>query len=161
MTQDTERFRRRARHVLVAWLALIALMLTSLGSAYLRLGPWNPVAGLVIAAIKSSIVMWLFMGLVRAGALLRIVAAAGVAMLALLFGLSGVDYATRVRDPAVMQPPQHCTHPRRVEEPAGTTKRASSSATEFAPSKPIASNVSLRRISSARTAPGAPAAQAP
>jgi cytochrome c oxidase subunit IV len=111
MTQDTDRFRRRARHVLVAWLALIALMLTSLGSAYLRLGPWNPVAGLVIAAIKSSIVLWLFMGLVRAGALLRIVAAAGVAMLALLFGLSGVDYATRVRDPAAMQPPQQLHSP--------------------------------------------------
>jgi cytochrome c oxidase subunit IV len=111
MTHDTERFRRRARHVLVAWLALIALMLTSLGSAYLRLGPWNPVAGLVIAAIKSSIVLWLFMGLVRAGALLRIVAAAGVAMLALLFGLSGVDYATRVRDPAAMQPPQQLHSP--------------------------------------------------
>jgi cytochrome c oxidase subunit IV len=111
MTQDTDRFRRRARHVLVAWLALIALMLTSLGSAYLRLGPWNPVAGLVIAAIKSSIVLWLFMGLVRAGALLRIVAAAGIAMLALLFGLSGVDYATRVRDPAAMQPPQQLHSP--------------------------------------------------
>jgi cytochrome c oxidase subunit IV len=108
MTQDTDRFRRRARHVLVAWLALIALMLTSLGSAYLRLGPWNPVAGLVI---KSSIVLWLFMGLVRAGALLRIVAAAGIAMLALLFGLSGVDYATRVRDLAVMQPPQQLHSP--------------------------------------------------
>jgi cytochrome c oxidase subunit IV len=111
MTQDTDRFRRRARHVLVAWLALIALMLTSLGSAYLRLGPWNPVAGLVIAAIKSSIVLWLFMGLVRAGALLRIVAAAGIAMLALLFGLSGVDYATRVRDPAATQPPQQLHSP--------------------------------------------------
>jgi cytochrome c oxidase subunit IV len=111
MTHDTARFRRRALHLLLAWLALIALMLTSLGSAYLRLGPWNPAAGLAIAAIKSSIVLWLFMGLVRAGALLRIVAAAGVAMLALLFGLSGVDYATRARDPAAMQPPQQLKSP--------------------------------------------------
>jgi cytochrome c oxidase subunit IV len=65
MNHPTDRFRRRARHLLWAWLALIALMLTSLGSAYLRLGPWNPVAGLVIAAIKTSIVLGLFMGLAR------------------------------------------------------------------------------------------------
>jgi cytochrome c oxidase subunit IV len=106
MKHDIDRFRRRARHLLLAWFALIALMLTSLGSAYLHLGLWNPVAGLVIAAIKASIVLALFMGLARAGALLRIVAAAGVAMLALLFGLSGVDYATRARDLSTMQPPQ-------------------------------------------------------
>jgi cytochrome c oxidase subunit IV len=105
MTNDTTRFFRHARHLLFAWIALIALMLTSLGSAYLHLGPWNAVAGLVIAALKASIVLWLFMDLACAGAMLRIVACAAAATLALLFGLSSVDYATRARAPTAMQQP--------------------------------------------------------
>jgi cytochrome c oxidase subunit 4 len=110
MNDDSQRFNRRARHLLYAWLALIALMLTSLGSAYLRLGPWNPVAGLVVAAIKSAIVLWLFMHLARASALLRIIA--GLATLALLFALSGVDYATRRTEPAAMQQPHQLQSPK-------------------------------------------------
>jgi cytochrome c oxidase subunit 4 len=92
--------------VLFAWIALIALMLTSLASAYMPLGPWNLVVGIVIAAIKSLIVLTVFMELRRAPALLRIAAAIGFAMLALLFSLSGVDYATRETQRAPMQQPQ-------------------------------------------------------
>lgn len=92
--------------VLVAWFALIVLMLTSLASAYLPLGAWNLVAGIAIAFIKSLIVLAIFMGLRRAPALLRIAAAIGFAMLALLFSLSGVDYATRGIERAPMQQPQ-------------------------------------------------------
>jgi cytochrome c oxidase subunit IV len=92
--------------VSVAWVLLIALMLTSLASAYVPLGPWNLVAGIVIALTKSLIVLTVFMGLWRAPALLRIAAALGFAMLALLFSLSGVDYATRVSAPAPVQQPQ-------------------------------------------------------
>ena len=97
--------------VLMAWLALVALMLTSLASAYVPLGPWNLVVGLVIALIKSLTVLSLFMGLLRAPALLRIAAAIGFAMLALLFSLSSVDYATRVMQPAAVQQPQQLHRP--------------------------------------------------
>lgn len=99
-------FRRRARQVLLAWLALLALMLCSLGSAYLPLGPWNAAVGLAVATLKSAIVVGLFMQLARAGTLVRIVAAAGLFTLALLLGLSQVDFGTRVTEPAPMQPPQ-------------------------------------------------------
>ena len=34
-------FRRHARHLLLAWIALIALMLASLGSAYVPLGMYD------------------------------------------------------------------------------------------------------------------------
>jgi cytochrome c oxidase subunit IV len=99
--------------VLVAWLALIVLMLTSLASAYVPLGPWNLVVGVAIAAIKSLIVLAIFMGLRRSPALLRIAAAIGFAMLALLFALSGVDYATRdVQRSPVQQPRQLHQHGR-------------------------------------------------
>jgi hypothetical protein len=53
---------------------LLALMFASLGSAYLRLGAFNVVAGLAIAGIKAALVLWLFMRLRDAPALMRFVA---------------------------------------------------------------------------------------
>lgn len=103
MTHD---LRRRALRLLLAWAALIGLMLASLGSAYLPLGPWNLVAGIAIAAVKSLLVLAVFMGLLRAPAVLRLVAAIGFCMLGLLFVLSGVDYATRTTEPVSMQVPR-------------------------------------------------------
>jgi cytochrome c oxidase subunit 4 len=99
------------RKIVIAWAALLALMLTSLASAYVPLGPWNLVVGVAIAAAKSLIVLVIFMGLGRAGALLRIVAAIGFFMLAILFALSGVDYATRVFEPVAMQQPRQVHQP--------------------------------------------------
>ncbi len=93
------------RRVLLAWAALIALLLASLGSAFVPLGAGNAPLGLGIAVAKTAIVGWLFMRLRRAGALIRVVAACGLATLALLAALSGVDYATRVDEPAPMQTP--------------------------------------------------------
>lgn len=99
-------FAREARRLLLAWLALITLLLSSLGSAYLSLGAFNPVLSIGIALFKSAIVVWLFMQMKKASALVRLAAASGLAMLTLLAGLTGVDYATRASTPAVMQPPQ-------------------------------------------------------
>jgi len=94
------------RRVGLAWALLLALLLTSLGSAYVPLGGFNPAIGLLIAAIKSAIVVVLFMRLGRGPALARLAAAVAVATLALLFTLSGVDFATRSSEPASMQQPQ-------------------------------------------------------
>jgi caa(3)-type oxidase subunit IV len=99
-------FSRELRWLLIAWAALIALMLASLGSAYLHLGAGNAATGVVIAVIKSAIVVALFMRLARASALLRIVAAAALVIWLLMVGLSGVDFATRRDEPALTQPPQ-------------------------------------------------------
>ena len=100
-------FERTARGIGIAWLALLVLMLASLGSAYLKLGPWNTVAGLAIAAVKSSIVSWLFMRLREAGALIRLVAIVGLGVWFILLTLSGVDYETRhVTSVPVQQPRQ-------------------------------------------------------
>ena len=99
-------FRRHVRHLVLAWLALIALMLASLGSAYLSLGIGNALAGLGIALVKAAIVAGLFMGLARAGALLRIVAAVAVATLCILLVLGGLEQATRPAQPAAYQQPE-------------------------------------------------------
>jgi cytochrome c oxidase subunit 4 len=103
---DDAALRRRLGTLAVAWLALLALMLASLGSAYLRLGAFNLVAGLVIAAIKAAIVAWLFMRLRDDGPLVRLAAIVGLGTWAILVGLSGVDYATRPVTPAQVQRPQ-------------------------------------------------------
>jgi len=103
---DPTRFSRTAFTLGGAWFALILLMLASLGSAYLKLGPWNAVTGLVIATIKALIVAWLFMRLRDSGPLIRLVAIAGLGLWSIQIALSGVDYATRSVTPAVVQPPQ-------------------------------------------------------
>ncbi|MBC5784059.1 oxidase [Ramlibacter sp. USB13] len=99
-------FRRRARHLLVAWAALILLMLASLGSAYIPLGTANGLIGAGIAMLKSAIVVSLFMGLWSAGALLRIVAATALATWCILLALGGLDTTQRPRLPAPAQDPQ-------------------------------------------------------
>jgi cytochrome c oxidase subunit IV len=99
-------FKRHALKLLLAWLALVVLMLSSLGSAYLSLGAGNLIAGVAIAIVKSSIVALLFMRLARSSATVRLVAAIGVTMWLVLTGLSGVDYATRSTQPAAFQLPR-------------------------------------------------------
>ncbi len=105
------RFARQARVVGFTWLALLALMLLSLGSAYLRLGAFNMPAGLVIAAIKAALVAWLFMRLREAGRLVRLAALAGLAIWVIQLALTGVDYETRVQTPAAVQRPQQLPAP--------------------------------------------------
>jgi cytochrome c oxidase subunit 4 len=84
------------RVYIYAWVALLALLATTFGLAHLQLGAWNPVASLAIAAAKVAIVALVFMRLVRASALVALFAFAGIFALAVMFGLSGTDYATRV-----------------------------------------------------------------
>lgn len=97
-------FRRHGRHILLAWIALIVLMLTSLGSAYLSLGIWNGWIGGIIAVIKSTIVVALFMGMARSPAVLRIVASVALAMWLVMLGLVGLDEAHRPVATATVQP---------------------------------------------------------
>lgn len=103
---DRRSFPRTVRTLGLAWAALLLLMLASLGSAYLKLGPWNMVTGLVIATIKAAIVAWLFMRLRESGPLVRLVAVAGLGLWSIQIVLGGVDYATRSTTPAVVQSPQ-------------------------------------------------------
>ena len=114
---DERRFARTARTLAATWIALLALMLASLGSAYLKLGPWNMVSGLVIAAIKAALVAWLFMRLRESGPLIRLVAVAGLGVWFILVALSGVDYETRSQTPAAVQRPQQLLPPQAASQP--------------------------------------------
>jgi len=93
------------------WIALLALLALTAGSAFVNLGAWNSVANLVIAAAKALLVAAFFMHLRRhASALVRVFAAAALFTLALLFALSGADYATRHIAPVPWSEPASATH---------------------------------------------------
>ena len=109
-------FARTARAIGIAWFALVVLMLASLGSAWLKLGAFNVVAGLVIAAIKAAIVAWLFMRLREAGPLIRLVAGVGLGVWLILVVLSGVDYETRSPTAAAVQRPQQLLPPQAASQ---------------------------------------------
>jgi cytochrome c oxidase subunit 4 len=82
----------------LVWLALLILLGLTFTIAHVPLGSFNVVAGLVIAAIKVAFVVVIFMGLGHSSALVRVVAAAGIFWLAILFVLTLTDViATRQR----------------------------------------------------------------
>jgi cytochrome c oxidase subunit 4 len=78
------------------WTALLLLLLLSLVLAYVPMGLFTPTAGIVIAFIKASLVILLFMELAKSKALIRLSAMAGVVFLAALFTLTLADVLTRM-----------------------------------------------------------------
>ncbi|WP_414474503.1 cytochrome C oxidase subunit IV family protein [Microvirga sp. M2] len=84
------------RRNLLVWLALLVLLGLTFALAYIPLGPFNIVSALGIAAIKVGLVSFLFMGLARSSALIRLAAAAGIFWLIVLFSLTLSDILTRL-----------------------------------------------------------------
>jgi len=93
------------RPLVLTWLALLVLLATTAGCALLRLGWLNTVISLAIALAKALLVAIVFMRLKRAPILLRLAAVTGAVTLALLFGLTMTDYATRTELRAPWQQP--------------------------------------------------------
>ena len=75
--------------------ALLGLLLLSVGSALLPLGPFNILSNVGIAVIKTLLVMIFFMRLKSDSPLLRFVAGIGFAWLAVLIALALADVLTR------------------------------------------------------------------
>jgi cytochrome c oxidase subunit 4 len=82
------------KNVLV-WAALLALLLLSLGVAYVPMGRLTTVAGIVIAGVKSVLVVLLFMEVASSKPLIRIVAISGLVFLIAMFALTLTDVLTR------------------------------------------------------------------
>ncbi|HEY1283861.1 MAG TPA: cytochrome C oxidase subunit IV family protein [Steroidobacteraceae bacterium] len=78
-----------------SWLALLALLTATLGSAYIHLGYFNMIVNLVIAIMKALLVMVVFMHLKKSAPFVRLVAAAGFCWLAILGALSLADVLTQ------------------------------------------------------------------
>ncbi len=90
----------RIRVYFLTWAALLVLLASTYTIARIPLGTWNTIAGFGIAAAKAVLVALFFMHLRRAPALVIVFAVAALFALAILFGLSGTDYATRRVSPA-------------------------------------------------------------
>jgi len=84
-----------ARTYVFVWVALIVLLVATLGSAYVPLGRLNPVINLAISVAKTLLVVFFFMHLRSSHSVLRIAAAAGFFWLAILIGLSLTDFLAR------------------------------------------------------------------
>lgn len=93
------------------WVALMILLASTWGSAYVKLGVWNAVINFTIATVKVLLVALFFMHLKAAAALTRLVAVTALFMLGILFALSLADYETRgtYRAPwqLTAEPPSH------------------------------------------------------
>ena len=77
-------------------IALLILTATTVGAAFINLGPFNPVVALLIATIKASLVVIFFMHVKGASEkLTAAVVVSGFFVLAILLSLSMADYLTR------------------------------------------------------------------
>jgi caa(3)-type oxidase subunit IV len=79
----------------IAWLVLLVLFAGTLGSAYLPLGDGNVAVNLLIAAVMIAVLAIFLMNLRNATMLTRIVAAAGLFWVVLMFTLTFSDYLSR------------------------------------------------------------------
>ncbi|MGD2075883.1 MAG: cytochrome C oxidase subunit IV family protein [Gammaproteobacteria bacterium] len=83
------------RRYVLTWLALLVLLMLTLGTAFIPLGALNVVLNLSISVLKTLLVMVVFMHLQSSPPLIRLASAAGFVWLSLLFTLTLSDYLTR------------------------------------------------------------------
>ncbi len=77
-------------------IGLLVLTATTVGAAFVNLGPFNPVIALLIATIKATLVVLFFMHVKGASEKLTgAVVVSGFFFLAILIALSLADYMTR------------------------------------------------------------------
>jgi cytochrome c oxidase subunit 4 len=79
----------------IAWLVLLLLAGISVGTAFLGLGVWTPIAEFSIGAVQVAVVFILFMRLKGPPSLKWVFAGSGFFWLLFLYGLSMTDYLTR------------------------------------------------------------------
>jgi cytochrome c oxidase subunit 4 len=84
------------RKNILVWAALLALLLLSLGVAYVPMGRMTTFTGIVIAAVKSTLVVLLFMEIASSKPLIRIVAISGLVFLIAMFAMTLTDVLTRI-----------------------------------------------------------------
>jgi cytochrome c oxidase subunit 4 len=77
------------------YVALMVLLVATVGVSELPLGRASMPVGLAIALVKTLLVVLFFMQLVRRGPLTRLFAACGFVWLGLAFFLTFVDYVSR------------------------------------------------------------------
>jgi cytochrome c oxidase subunit 4 len=98
---------------LTIFFALMILTAVTVAAAYLDLGQFNFAVAMVIAGFKASLVVWFFMHVKWQSAMTKLTLATGLFFLAILLGMSLIDYVSKdftpmpakVNPDAVMQSP--------------------------------------------------------
>ena len=75
--------------------ALMVLTGVTVSAAYVDLAPFNFAVAMLIAGFKASLVVWFFMHVKYQSHLTKLTVATGLFFLAILLGLSLVDYVSR------------------------------------------------------------------
>jgi cytochrome c oxidase subunit IV len=83
------------RSVVLAWLGLLALTLTSSLIGLLNLGGMNIVIAVVIASMQAFLILGFLMHALHGQALVRVVIAGGIIWFLILMTLTSTDYLTR------------------------------------------------------------------
>jgi cytochrome c oxidase subunit IV len=91
------------RILLFSWLALLALLASTVAIAYAPLGTANTVIAMLIAATKGALVAAIFMELRERNALTLTFAGAGFFWLGIMLWLALCDYMTRPTFPPTMR----------------------------------------------------------
>jgi cytochrome c oxidase subunit 4 len=83
------------RTYILIWAILICATFTTLGVAFIDLGPWNIVVAMMIAFCKMSLVVLYFMHVKQQTNLTKIFVVAGFFFLGILIFMFMTDYGTR------------------------------------------------------------------
>jgi cytochrome c oxidase subunit IV len=85
----------KVKTLVIVWATLIVLTGTTAAVSYIELGEWNIVVALLIALIKASLVVWVFMGVRHSTTLTRLFCVAGLVWLGIMIIMTITDYSTR------------------------------------------------------------------
>jgi cytochrome c oxidase subunit 4 len=85
----------RTRTFVSVWVALLALTAITVTVAELNLGAFSTLTAIVIASIKSGLVLWFFMHLKYEKPLLKLLLLVPIVTLAVIIGLTFVDVLYR------------------------------------------------------------------
>lgn len=83
------------RDYVLVWLALVVLTFTTTYVGFIDMGEFNIVVALLIAVIKMSLVIWIFMGVRYTSSLTKLFVVAGFFWFLILIVMTGQDYITR------------------------------------------------------------------
>jgi len=96
MSEPEDHTSRPQGFYLAIGMGLLVLTATTVGAAFVNLGPFNPIIALLIATIKATLVVLFFMHVKGASEkLTAAVVVSGFFFLAILLTLSLADYLTR------------------------------------------------------------------
>ena len=84
-----------AKAYYIVFAALLVLLLVTVGVAELPVGKWGFAIAVVVATTKALLILLYFMHVKDSRPLIWLIAGAGFFWLAILFGLTVTDFATR------------------------------------------------------------------